>query len=65
LEIKKNQPKEIKERETLLHTRKTGASISPMELWAWGANNYGQLGLGFVSEQCETPVQVGTANMVP
>ena len=29
-----------------------------MELWAWGANNYGQLGLGQVYEQCNEPVQV-------
>ena len=29
-----------------------------MELWAWGANNYGQLGLGQVNEQCNEPVQV-------
>ena len=29
-----------------------------MELWAWGANNYGQLGIGITNEQCGNPVQV-------
>ena len=29
-----------------------------MELWAWGSNNYGQLGLGHANEQYEEPVQV-------
>lgn len=27
-------------------------------LWAWGANNYGQLGLGTTSEQEPSPVKV-------
>ena len=29
-------------------------------LWSWGANSYGQLGLGTVSEQEETPRPVTT-----
>ncbi len=29
-----------------------------MELWAWGANNYGQLGDGRPCEQVETPVKI-------
>ncbi|RZF38033.1 hypothetical protein LSTR_LSTR006432 [Laodelphax striatellus] len=29
-----------------------------MKLKAWGANNYGQLGVGFISEQCNCPTDV-------
>ncbi|TRY62641.1 hypothetical protein TCAL_05606 [Tigriopus californicus] len=36
-----------------------GDSLKGHALWAWGANNYGQLGLGCTFEQCETPTQVG------
>jgi alpha-tubulin suppressor-like RCC1 family protein len=35
-------------------------SVKEMELWAWGSNNYGQLGLGHINEQYEEPVQVQT-----
>jgi len=34
------------------------ADMMEMELWAWGANNYGQLGIGHINEQCEEPIQV-------
>ena len=37
-------------------------SAKKMELWAWGSNNYGQLGLGHINEQYEEPVQVQTYN---
>ncbi|MDN3692353.1 hypothetical protein QWZ06_08785 [Chryseobacterium tructae] len=30
-------------------------------LWAWGRNEYGQLGIGYVDSQ-STPKQIGTAN---
>ena len=29
-----------------------------MEVWAWGANNYGQLGIGTKSEQVQNPKRV-------
>lgn len=29
-----------------------------MELWAWGSNNYGQLGLGVKNEQFEYPKKI-------
>jgi hypothetical protein len=29
-----------------------------MELWAWGSNSYGQLGLGMRNEQFEVPQRV-------
>ena len=32
--------------------------MTALELWAWGANNYGQLGVGAECEQVETPVRV-------
>ena len=32
-------------------------------LYAWGANNYGQLGLGYVSEQEEIPRTVNTEHV--
>ena len=40
-----------------------GASAGPIatsrSLWAWGHDNYGQLGLGH-TEQVSSPVQVGS-----
>lgn len=35
------------------------AHNSPFSLYGWGANNYGQLGMGRTFEQCETPTPVG------
>ncbi|XP_075214336.1 secretion-regulating guanine nucleotide exchange factor-like [Lycorma delicatula] len=29
-----------------------------MKLYSWGANNYGQLGLGYICEQCNNPMVV-------
>ena len=34
-------------------------------IWAWGANNYGQLGLGTMTEQENTPVIVSSLPVEP
>ena len=34
------------------------SSPGPLRLFAWGANSYGQLGIGERSEQCETPTEL-------
>lgn len=36
-----------------------------MEVYAWGANSHGQLGLGFESELCMTPQRVAKCSFAP
>jgi uncharacterized protein YjdB len=50
---------------TMAGDRETGSSLAIKadgSLWAWGANDYGQLGLGAITYNQPDPVRVGTGS---